>query len=84
MPAAGGGPFQIAGVFDEAYREVDPAAGMALTTETPVLGVRLSQFPLPPLQGDALTIVRTGETYLVKEVRPDSHGYAKLLLNLDA
>lgn len=79
-PAAGAG-FQVTGVFDEAYKEIDLAGGMGVTSVMPVLGVRLSQFPSPPLQGDQLTILRTAATYVVKEVRPDSHGSILLKLN---
>lgn len=79
-PAAGGG-FDVSGVFDAAYREVELAGGIGITTETPVLGVRLSQFATAPEQGDRLTIQRTGLTYEVREVRPDSHGAARLMLN---
>ncbi len=74
--------FQISGIFDEAYRDIDLAGGMGITTEMPVLGVQLSQFPIQPMQGDSLTILRTAETFVVKEVRQDGHGSAKLMLNL--
>jgi hypothetical protein len=91
--------FAITGVFDEAYTELTPLGrgGMAseslslgypgsITTEMPVLGVQIAQFPFSsqPEQGDTLVICRTGATYVVKEVRLDGHGGAKLLLNLQA
>jgi len=80
-PAAGQ-PFDIAdAVFDEAYREVVVEDGIPVSSVTPVLGVRLAAFLTPPAQDDALTIDRTGTTYVVREVRPDSHGEAKLMLN---
>lgn len=92
--SAVGGQFQITGVFDEAYLELTPMGrgpGLAseafafgspgaISTEMPVLGVQMSQFPIPPAQGDQLTV--RGNTYAVKEVRPDGHGAAKLLLNM--
>ncbi|MDA8230152.1 MAG: hypothetical protein M0006_02315 [Magnetospirillum sp.] len=80
-PAAGG-MFVVTGVFDEAYREIDSitADGVPLTGEMPVLGVQLSQFAQPPVQVDQLTVQRTGITYVVKEVRLDGHGGAKLML----
>ena len=43
--------------------------------------MQLSQFVVPPLQDDVLTILRTGRTYWVNEVRDDGHGSARLLLN---
>ncbi|WP_428492159.1 head-tail joining protein [Rhodopila sp.] len=86
--------FPITGVFDEAYLELTPlgVGGMsdgnfgAVSTEKPVLGVQLSQFPVQhqPEQDDTLVVVRTNATYRVKEVRVDGHGGAKLLLNLQA
>jgi len=92
-----GGWFPITGVFDEAYLELTPlgkgedgteafslGSPGAITTARPVLGVQLSQFVLPPEQNDTLTIMGgkfIGGRYVVKEVRPDGHGGAKLLLN---
>ena len=79
---ATGLPFTVTGVFDEAYREVDLASGTAFTTEMPVLGVRLAEFPQPPVQGDRYTVGRLALVYVVREVRLDSHGAAKLMSNL--
>lgn len=82
MPAAGA-PFAGTGIFDAAYRQIDIAGGQAVTTECPVLGIRLSAFQSPmqaiPLQGDGLYI--RGKSYVIREVQVDSHGGAKLLLN---
>jgi hypothetical protein len=84
--------FPIVGVFDQAYRELlvvnagesmfsDNILGSAVSAERPVIGVQLSQFPpgIYPTQGD--TLVVNGALYIVKEVRPDGHGWARLLLN---
>lgn len=84
----GASSFAIQGVYDAEYKEVDPAGEMGVTTYMPVLGVRSKAFvdlaqPLP-LQGDKLTIVRTGEKYIVKEVQPDSHGHLLLKLNFSS
>jgi hypothetical protein len=89
----GGAPFPITGVFDQAYMVLTPfdanaatfsdlQLGSVITTEKPVLGVQLSQFPplLQPTQAD--TLVVRGRAYVVKEVRLDSHGGAKLMLNV--
>lgn len=80
-PAAGGA-FAITGVFDDAYlKEVmfeDASSGV--TTVSAVLGVQLSKFAVLPAQNDSLQIASTGSTYLVREVRVDSRGGAKLLL----
>lgn len=89
--------FDIVGVFDEEYLELTPlgrggddtetfslGAPGAITSARPVLGIQLSQFPHGPKQGDTLEIIEgahAGERFEVKEVRPDGHGGAKLLLN---
>ena len=39
------------------------------------------EFPAPPVQNDTLSIGSVGATYVVREVRLDGHGYAKLMLN---
>jgi hypothetical protein len=91
------GTFEIAGVFDEAYIELTPLGRGGIDTENfnlgspgaitgsmPVLGVQLSQFHREPRQGGVLmmlTGLHKGERFEVKEVRPDGHGWAKLLLN---
>ena len=75
----------VDGVFDEAYRPVDPLAiegiaPMHVTTEKSCLGVRLADFPVPPEQGDLLSA--RGVQYYVQEVQVDGKGGAKLVLNL--
>lgn len=80
LPAAGGS-LPIVGVFDEAYREVDLIdTGVGATSITPVLGVRLAQFTASPVQGDQVRVPSVGKLYVVREVRPDGHGWARLML----
>ena len=83
ISARGGVLKDITGVFDEAYRdptvlETEPGA----TSVAPVLGVQPSQFPplYPPAQNDRVVI--KGRTFVVKDVRPDGHGDAKLMLGI--
>lgn len=87
----GAAAFAATGVYDEEYLDQDavgrePLAqigGMVnLSGSRPVLGVQLSAFPVQPSQGDLVKVLRTGDTFVVREVRPDGHGHAKLLLNL--
>lgn len=75
--------FQIAGVFDDAYlkEHLFDDATTGVTTVSACLGVQLSQFGVAPAQNDALLVVRTGASYLVREVRVDSRGGARLLLS---
>ncbi len=77
-----GAPFPINGVFDNAYKESTMSEyGTEIHTYFPQLGVKLSDFPTPPAQGDQLTILSTGKTYAVRDPQPDSHGGARLVLN---
>lgn len=77
--------YPIDGVFDAAYRDVELADPLTGATSTqPVLGVRLSLFSemlkLPPAQDDQVFIPSVSKRFLVMDVRPDSHGWAKLML----
>jgi hypothetical protein len=77
----GGLPYAIDGVFDAAYRDIHLADTMVdANTVQPVLGVRISIFPVAPIPDDQVFIPSTGNMYLIKEVRSDSHGWAKLML----
>jgi hypothetical protein len=90
---AGGAPYQITGVFDRAYLEQLPFGGGGgqeplgfgsagnITAARPVLGVQLSQFAQEPAQDDTVLIPSVGIAYTVKEVQPDGHGWALLLLS---
>lgn len=82
MPAAGG-TYAISGVFDDAYSKVvmfeDASEGV--TEVSAVLGIQLSQLSSPPVQNDQLYVASVASTFVVREVRPDSHGGAKLMLS---
>lgn len=70
-------------VFDRQFLAVTVAEdGSEVSSRMPVLGVRLAACPVPPAQGDRVTIPSIGATYMVREVQADGHGHAKLLLNL--
>ncbi|MBB5414104.1 head-tail joining protein [Paraburkholderia atlantica] len=78
-----GTPYPITGVFDDAYlKEVMfEDASQGVTDISAVLGVQLSQFPSPPLQNDSLSVASINTTFVVREVRTDSHGGGKLMLS---
>lgn len=78
---AGGVSFPISLVYDEANKDLDLAGGTGVNTSNPLASGSLSDFPTPPLQGDMLKIVRTGESFKVKDVEADGHGGVKLMLN---
>lgn len=80
LPAVGGS-YPINGVFDDAYQALAlDAEGSQFNTVAPRLGLQPGDLPVTPAQGDQVTIMATGETFTVKDYRPDSHGWAILEL----
>lgn len=68
-------------VFDAEYESITvDADGVASSSRRPVLGVRTALFSRPPAQNDRVSIPSTGKTYVVSDVHPDGHGFAKLVL----
>lgn len=50
LPGGGGVPVVLASaVFDTAHIEVDPETGAPVSSNNPVLGVRMSDLPAPPI-----------------------------------
>lgn len=99
QPAAvtwNGQTFNLSGIFDEAYRQVDVSDGMEVTTVSPTLGIDLADLtlggqPVSALQGARVLVsasplaggAPTADTsYIVQEARTDGHGWARLILNL--
>jgi hypothetical protein len=78
-----GGSFAISGIFDNAYLKevIFEDASSGVTEIHAVLGVQLNQFTAKPVQNDQLSVASVDTTYVVREVRPDSHGGAKLILS---
>ncbi|WP_086650866.1 head-tail joining protein [Acetobacter cibinongensis] len=85
LSSAMGAPKPITGIFDEGYKasSLDEASGLTPTYTTSAdarVGIRLSDFlPDAPAQGD-IFIIRNKQ-YRVREIQPDSHGGADILLN---
>lgn len=82
MPASGATPYEVDGVFDEAFLDLSIVDGAQVATVQPRLGVQLSQFTPAPVQDDQLQIIRTGSVYVVREARLDGWGGGGLMLNL--
>lgn len=74
---SGGQAFEIEGIFRDQYLEID-SNGYEVLTDTPVLGVRNSDFSNPPLQGD--TLVYKGVNYTVQAVHKDGDAGSTLVL----
>ncbi|MDR6850387.1 hypothetical protein [Sphingomonas sp. BE137] len=75
-------PFPLAdAVFDRAYADITlEDDGTENTTRKPCLGVRVALFPRDPAQNDTVYIPSVPGHFLVKDVRHDGHGHAKLIL----
>ncbi|WP_454825393.1 head-tail joining protein [Paraburkholderia xenovorans] len=82
MPASGATPYEVDGVFDEAFLELAVVDGVQVATVQPRLGIQVSQFEAAPVQDDQLQIKRTGLIYVVREARLDGWGGGGLMLNL--
>ena len=72
-------PLAGTGVFTSAHQEVDARTGVAVSTVQPVLEMRQADLPALPTEGDAVTV--QGVLYLIVDVRPDGHGFLKLMLH---
>ena len=77
LPAAGG-TFNFKGIYDESWEELDPETHTMISDTRPNLGIRLSDFPAPPVKSDRL--VYEGATYTVEDIREDGQGGATLFL----
>ena len=72
-------PIDSTGVFTAQHQAVDASTGVAVSTVQPVLEVRQADLPALPTEGDAVTV--QGVLYLIVDVRPDGHGFLKLMLH---
>ena len=77
---AGGAPITVDGIFDAGARPVNLVTEPGVNEVSPTLGVRLVQFPagFDPRNSKGDTFVVRGSTYVVKDGKPDSHGWAIL------
>lgn len=74
-----GVPYSVPLVFDALTERVDPDTGVAVLSNQPEIGVRLSQMQALPVQGDRVVI--RGITYQVVEPTFDGQGTATLRLH---
>lgn len=86
-PADGSPAFSFVGVFDEAYRENFIQDGLTYTSDAmPVIGILDADFTGRwPTQSGKVRIMDPlssafNKLFMVKEVRPDSHGVTRLVM----
>jgi hypothetical protein len=79
----GGAPITIDdAVFDEENYDVAIGAdGQEVNLKKPIVGIRAAVLGgYDPKQNDRVTILRTGQNFIVKNPNPDGHGHIVLLL----
>lgn len=77
---ATGEPYEIQGIFNEIYQEVD-SAGAIVQSARPNLGVRVDDLAAKVARGDKVTL--RGVTYRVLDNQTDGEGGTTLLLHVD-
>lgn len=75
-------PIDGRGIFTALHQAVDASTGVAVSVVQPVLEVQQADLPVLPTEGDAVTV--QGALYLIVDVRPDGHGFLKLMLHKGA
>lgn len=76
----GGTAYDVDGVFDSAYVTVELLDGSQTNSLENTFGAALSAFQATPVQNGKITIPRLGNSYLVRDVQPDGHGWVLLKL----
>lgn len=74
--------FSLEAHFDEAYQSVDVQGEVEVVSTSPVLDVMLEDLPVPPAQGDRVTVGtgRTAKQFEVTKQEIDGMGGALLML----
>lgn len=77
-----GGVKQIDAVFDNEFEQVDPDTERVVSTNQPVIGIRLSDIAREPVVNDEVYIIRDNKTYKVQDTQEDGQGGVTLFLRL--
>lgn len=75
-----GGIETIDAVFDRDYVAVDPDTERVISSNSPMIGVRLRDLPSKPVKGDIVVI--GSEEFQVIDSREDGQGGAALFLHI--
>ena len=70
--------YEITGVFQESFKVIDPATGMPVNSQQPVLGINLTDISIEPRRSDMVTV--RGVNYRVRDLQDDGHTGVTLLL----
>jgi len=89
IPSGTGTPIVLAhAVFDTSHIQVDPETGAPVSSNNPVLGVRMSDLQSPPIPGSDIirvsglppAIAWANATYKINDAQPDGVAGATLIL----
>ncbi len=76
---AGGAPVAARGIFNDSHVRLDLSTGAQVSSNDPMLELRLADIPRIPLANRDTVVVR-GQRYSIRDVQKDSDGMAQLLL----
>jgi hypothetical protein len=77
-PSRVGGSYVVRGVFRSSYVSIDPDTNAAVQINKPVLGVKYSELPIVPEEGDRFTV--NGVRYQIERREDDGEGGGQLFL----
>jgi len=77
-----GGSKKIKAIFDNEWEQVDPDTERVVSSNQPILGVRLSDLKREPTTGDSILILRDQKEYIIQDTREDGQGGVSLFLRL--
>lgn len=77
-----GGTVEIDAIFDNEWEQVDPDTERVVSSNQPILGVKLKDLDRMPKTNDIVYIKRDNEKYVVHDSREDGQGGVSLFLRL--
>lgn len=75
-----GGSEKVQVIFDNEWQQVDPDTERLISTNQPVIGVRLSDLSQEARVGDKVYVIAENTDYIVQDVQEDGQGGASLFL----
>jgi hypothetical protein len=78
LPASGGG-YHIRGIFRSSYKGIDAQTGLEVSTNRPVLDVRLADFLTKPTTNDKVVVGIL--SHRIYDIQEDGDGGASLILH---
>ena len=73
----------IQAIFDNEWQQVDPDTERVVSSNQPVIGIKLSDLLVYPKVGDLIIVIDDIKNFIVQDVREDGQGGASLFLRLE-